>query len=842
MAAILFMRPFSSVEEFKESTLKGMIPKPIIGHHYIRKTIAVTPQIEVAIDTILAGFPRQFKFTWLRRKMRELKDLVNGDFINAFAMTFWKLKIASDSFKELLPYCVILYNELFRLDNQVLYQETMELIAPLAFMLDRAAGMALMDKLIADRPELEKFSRLLFDIPQVLWIPVNFFPLYNYDKGSKMWLTWVPTDTRWKVRGGWQAGQPPPPGLDVFREKVKSFISKYGGKDLLVPDPRACTKIGLRKYNDGGVVRHDSERPVNSRDSQFLYSAYLTKHLTPRETWIPGKAIKNLNSWWFSFVDPILQKVPYYCGGKKVEDIASLMPMFLEKYVKFDITGFGLQYRRELIEIILDEFSIMYPHPTVEDMKEKVLRSFQEIDIQMPDKHIQPPRGLGLGYFETLKTIGILAAIDEFQPVAIFGDQGLLRYHDRRTMDALRYLQNLGFIFKDASKIEFTDPNSVYWAGSCFRNGRDYTTPRSVWSSLSGALEKEFHWERKAALKSLSFEAEWKHIWKYISFQYEFMFGHEFYHGESICHFLDGGVNPFAEPTQGFVKVRRAVMLETPAYKWKSNILHVQPWGYEAPRGESKRFSILRKRTYQNTKVENLISTFQYEYIYPIIEYNLSKKVTFTEEARATPTWMDLRNLLINGHTTRKVVSGLSDDEMLVAPDRQRYASNPFEARASGGYRIITSYHGTRGPDKEIEDFCQLVVDKEDTFLPRALKLGGTPEYVHYESDPERFKNRTQVPIPVANPYRQVRSLQHLEDYIKGNLLIPNMYAGITDHIDFLADLDFSQGIVPDNVPDFNLEIGADDLLEDVREELMDLDLDGLGLDVESYSEDILMD
>jgi hypothetical protein len=525
-----------------------------------------------------------------------------------------------------------------------------------------------------------------------------------------------------------------------FGIAIRALLDKYGPKEVHLPNPVSMAKAGNQKYNDGGVLRSDREKPLLSRNSQFKYSAFLTKHLTPRETWVPGKNFKNINSWWFNVIGQIIGNVPYYAGGKEAEEIRSSMPLNIPPGVLFDLTGFGLQFLRSMLLEALQAISEKYPHPDLQSMVGLVNKLFEDIDIEMPNgKHIHPPRGIGLGYFENLKTLCVLALIDQCNPISVFGDQGYLPATNI-TMVCLWRLQAHGFYFKEAAKIQPKKGDSLLWAGHIMSNDGELTEPRSAWTGFSGALDLEFHWERKAAIRGLNLPEEFRHIHDRIMFQYEYMFGAEFHRAESLLPFRLGGLN-YIDNVEGYFPTLKAAMLAPPGESWESTLAHGIPFGDRPDRDRNKKHSLARAREYSRFKHEyTRYSTFMHHYIYPRIEITDKRKVHLSAEARSTPMWADRRMILFEGRSSGRLTSGLDYDGLVVAPHRQRYSNDPFNARARGGYKIVDYFRGTRGADAELQELAALIGGEYGMSSTFVLKVGESPEARHFWADPERFE------------------------------------------------------------------------------------------------------
>lgn len=606
-------------------------------------------------------------------------------------LTFIKLKIVVDSYHELTDYCRFMWKRCLCLEGQETYQDAMD---------DALTSIKkpLFKKMTEDEVEVDfttdynVMKRHLKDIEPRLWLPLTSFPLWDIQKEPKLPL----------------AFEPEPVGHeDDVRSCIRLFLRKYGPRETFVPSDLACKKVGSQKYNDGGLVKRDSERPERSYKSGFLYQKFVTKPLQSRECWLPGKAIKDNNGWWFIVVDSILRNVPYSALLKEPEEIwASIRSKITSAHVMFDISGYGIQFPRNYLRIAIQEIVKAYPGIQISehvDIAEKILG---DVELQMPDgKFLHPPRGIGLGYYENLKTLIVMAIIDFADPISVYGDQAILSYGgtakrgpDSLALKAVARLKEVGFLFTKEEKTYYT-LSRLKWSGQIMSK-RNFFEPRTTWSGIFGALGKEFHWERKNALHGVILPEDSKHIWKRVAYQYERAFGHEFALAESLQHPDNGGLDPNVTRYDGWTRFWKVAKLREPSIKYEQGIFVCIPFSGPPKRGEARRFSKLRQRVYKSTRPFDMAYI---NYVEPVIEFNKKRKPDLSPFARSMPLWAEIRNLVFENITTGKLASGLKGDELAVAPLHQKYAPDPFMARATGGYEILTSWRGTRGANADFE-------------------------------------------------------------------------------------------------------------------------------------------
>jgi hypothetical protein len=212
------------------------------------------------------------------------------------------------------------------------------------------------------------------EIHPELWIPVGALPLWTCPSKSKMHLSFEDA-----------------PSIELeprFRSLVKEFLQRYAPGRILIPSPFATMKVGGRKYNDGGEARKDCERPTISFNSGFKFQEFITKPLTPREVWLPGKSIKDDNGWWNSVVDSVLRKVDYYAGQLQADEIYNELKRRFDPLpfkrgwgapkIYFDMSAYGLQYPRRYLAIIAEEIRELYDSCELLDEQLEILHSILE--------------------------------------------------------------------------------------------------------------------------------------------------------------------------------------------------------------------------------------------------------------------------------------------------------------------------------------------------------------------------------------------------------------------------------------------------------------------------------
>jgi hypothetical protein len=541
--------------------------------------------------------------------------------------------------------------------------------------------------------EINPYLELLEQTPMEIWPSLSALPLWEFEKESKLGLSMQPCPVTEELR-------------EEFRQLFIALLDKYGPDRLYVPPPNSCENLGTRYYNDGGTVKEDRVKPENSYSSGFLYQKCITKPLQLREVWLPGKRIKHSNNFIFAVLKPIVYNIPYVASDKddfgEIYEAISKHPK-KDRVQYFDIKGFGLQYPRPYLQVMLEEIGKRYNHPELQDEINVAIDILSNVDLQMEDgTFVYPPRGIGLGYYEDLKMLGMIAILDRFEPVSLFGDQGLIPIYPKKHIFGkgffVKEIYRFGHLM-DIEKVDIWNFPRYTWGGH-FTELKGYIEPRSAFTSLIGAWHQKTHWERKGALRSYS--PIHTHVWRRVAFWYEISFGYEFFKGESMLHPDNLGVNQSAIRQEGWLRDWRVSRLTHPKVVDDGNFLYELPFQREdVTQKEALDFSIKRKFVYATTKANDSILI---DYVHPRITLNKKRKPAISQEARAMPLHQEIRSLVLYGQTTHKLVSCLDAQEAKLAAIRQSFAVDPFYARSTGGYRIDTPYHRPHCPSEELLD------------------------------------------------------------------------------------------------------------------------------------------
>jgi hypothetical protein len=711
---------------------------------------------------------------------------------------WWKLRLLTICFKhhkDYRDYVLTVYRTLFLPDKQKEYKDFLDFeVASLeekngriqvsytknfylysTWRAQRVASNSRVDKWSRSKNPWVKFLRNKHIGLQWL-IPVSYLPWYEMaDEFKTKKLTSLPYSNT---------------NEGVFSTLVEGFLKRYAPEKIFLPSFEACLRVGSQRYNDGGVVKKDSELPENSWTSHFKLQKFMTGPLTPREVWLPGRAIKANNSFWFVVVEQLLKKVPFYAYNyDTVEKLHQSMKTRLKGGIAyFDVSGYGIQYPRPLLSIIVKKIRDLYfEAPTLRQQADFLLDLLDSVEIEDDPGHFIRPefRGIGLGYYENMKTLGVLAILATLDPISIYGDQGLLPCEEKISDDEelsrlkgesfgpRKELEKYGFYFKDASKapqISSADLG-IPWSG-VIMNSSKVTYKKFYLPLLGGALSGEYHWERKAALASLELPEELMYMWNFLSFQYEIAFGYEFEPGDSIAAFRNCGVNPLVPEIVGNSKSMFVHSFQSPKEGFTSEMVKsLHPTRNPIPAKAAKEFQLKRLNAYKKTK--NVPNSYSIDRIKPRIELNRDKEIRMSAYARQTPFWQAIRLLYIDGVDTGTITSGLSLRDARNALTSHNLATNPFEAKASGGYKVISRDYIPAGPAQELVELVDFLEEANEyegvcTFRKDTFQIPPVDSIT--SGVPEEAINRSIFALKKdKNPYLQ-SSL--ISKYLVGESLI----------------------------------------------------------------------
>jgi hypothetical protein len=642
---------------------------------------------------LLSILVRNFKNTSLRVALKRVQGLpLNVE--HAFKVFWVSLKIIQIIEPSTRRLCYLLLRNSWNIDFQMFYKDAIERFSQSKRFLNRSAF---------HRDEYWNYSSIQVDVIECLWlldpelwIPVTVFPRISFEKESKMELSLRPLDLS-------------SDDIESFRSIMYNFIKSLGIQGINMPPPELVLKVTSARYNDNGTVRRDFEMPTKSLHSGFLYQKFNPKPLQPREVWLPDKATKLNNQFWMIIGREVLKHIPYYPSSDPVETWEKIKHRLKAwHFGYFDFPGFGFQYPREYLVVIAEVITRLYSHPDMYECFNILQKLFQSPVVQMPDGTFKyPPRGIGLGYYEDLKTLGIMGLCHHYkiEPISLYGDQGLVDPGvERKLLDIFNKHQ---FII---TKDRLDAKTVVKWSGWTMTS--DFCRrPREFLEPLISSFKAQYHWERKNILKSFaeSNPLLYDKYDKYIPFLYEILYGSEFYRGDSLANFRNGGLSSLTPPLVGDLRSWAVERLVTPQDTIVDDIIYETPFYTSWKRAEAKEFSIKRKKLY---RFSNKGSTIIRDYATPIINLNDNKKARLPYLATVLSDSAESKLIVNYRQTSGKFTAGLTGDELFEALRLCSRARNPFEAHATGGVSYDTVWKGLSRPSLEWISLAELLTSE----------------------------------------------------------------------------------------------------------------------------------
>jgi len=713
---------------------RGSLLQPILG-----SVVGNPDVIPYGNDFYLKGIMyrcRGFGLRHWRKLLRYMKDSDMSDtIIDNIKLSWCKFKFMAAITPEVKGDLLWIFKHFLTSDMQKCYQQWRD------FYLDHEPEtihkkpVLISDIMIVkvykvDLVLFRRLERYFNKLEEHYFLPLSCFPLIDPGKPGKMELAFRPYTIDEEMKKS-------------VKDMVTSYLVKLEMESLFIPPPDILWKIGNQKYNDNGVPRFDYETPT-SFDSSFLYQKFLASPLQMREVWLPGKGIKMNNTFWMIICRQFLSKDKRYPSPNIQETWERIKPVIASLdpgwggLLRFDISGFGFQYLREWLEIGASAITELYPNSVLDEGYLILSNILSRVSVQMENGHyVYPPRGIGLGYYEDLKTIVMMAILDKFDPVSLYGDQGILRYD---AIMAPTELKNYQFIIDDM-KIEdccSTVDKTIKWGGAAMSATRLRRVNRFS-DDLIGAFFGRFHWERKMGLRAVMAENPYlysKHRHKVICL-YQRFFGYEFFRGEAFLHFNNCGVNmyDYSKGYNSLYKVQRLVapydnnlydgLFLTPFKRYKPKVV---------PYKVGKEFDRKRRIVFRSTKMSD---DTLYNYLHPVYEDVGNSPV---KAIKMLPLWADLLYIVNYGRSSGSITYGLSPPAVRKAYHQYPFHHMPCKAAATGGVRPKTAWH--RPPLLDTNGVLELTLLESvlSRDMARVMRAD-LPQDPYYENDPIYFND-----------------------------------------------------------------------------------------------------
>jgi hypothetical protein len=457
-------------------------------------------------------------------------------------------------------------------------------------------------------------------------------------------------------------------------------------------------KTGSSKYNDHGLTKTDSEKPEFGYGGPLRYQRFMTEPLGVREIWLPSKAYKCNSTWWHTFTAPIIIRDDSVSSTETIKEFMETINKRFSPCKKIDLKGFGMQFPREYVIVMMEELYSMFPHEEVREHLEIGKKLLTNLEIDMGDRFIHPRRGVGLGYYANLMTMSVRIILGDIHIIKMFSDDMLPKKEDYPT--AIANLNHFHMIVNDEKSGEEWNASPVLGGIQMLPSegtAQFYGSYNSVFASV---FTKRFHWERKEICQSLTPD-----IIIHMSRAYERIFGYEFYPGESMLNPENLGINYLAYPIEGYTDTYSVSQLKPPGPP-RGAITTLLPLVEELPLRDRKEFHILRRRMWNWRSVKN--DTI-HKAIYPTSVDIETTSATLSVAARSTPMWSELLDIEYNFHSSGKLTRGELPSTAIKAVLENARSCDPYRSYATGGSIITTPYYIERPPDHESLVFATTV-------------------------------------------------------------------------------------------------------------------------------------
>jgi len=607
------------------------------------------------------------------------KSSYDDNSITVFKIAFYKFKVMAMLRPRYKMFYIYFWKNYLEHDSQLVFKRIKDL--------SRDLRKSIFDELLDDNPEEfgdhKRLIEYLYDEEDDWILPTSCLPLIDVDKGYKMYLSLLPYTIT-------------PSMTAEFRTLVSQYLDELKLEEVFMAPPDSLFKVGNQNCNDNGIVRKDRDH-VSSIDSDFLYQRFITQPLTPREVWLPSKLVKYNNNFWMSIGKQVLRKDPIY-PKEDIRETYAYLQTQLQGLIRFDLSGFGFQIPRELILIVAQQLATRFPSDQMNEHLKTLDYIFNKVKVWLPNGFCEKPtRGIGLGYYEDLKTIVVQSILKPYGPLSVYGDQGLFgECRGDDIFDSFDRLRHFGFIVEEdhLDQIECYEEVGLKWAGARMTRS-ELILQKGMAEPILGALFSSTHWERKNSLCSIfqEKEKEFLAINNRLIHCYALLFGTEFGPKDELTDSFWGiGINGNAPLALGASRSYKVARMRAPPAEHMVDVVYSTPFGRKVSERafslkQKKLFSRLRRRTYKASRLSDSASLDISE---PLVR-DLNTK--FIPE-KLIPYWADLLYLFHQGRTAGTITSGLEGKDVIRATQRCPYSKDPYRSFATGGYQILTPSWG----------------------------------------------------------------------------------------------------------------------------------------------------
>jgi hypothetical protein len=578
--------------------------------------------------------------------------------------------------------------------------------------------------------------------------PVSCFPVIWLEKESKLYLS---------------RAKPPSKEMQyTFRDMTKEFLNKYFVQKLVVPHEQLALSLGEKTYANENVISKDYIEPTKWRNP-FLYRKMMTNNLSLREVFIPSKGYKMCSTFWHMIGDQILQKCEHVYTHQTFDEVEEIIKQrFTSTCQSLDLKGEALMMPREFFMIIMQEICKLYPHADLLDQKRVANELFLDFSIKFESGEVEYlPRGVGLGYFASLKTMMSAIIVDSCNPIFMFSDDMLIpTIHYRKAVELMDSLSMV--IHETKSGKRFM--NALIFLRMVFlkRSGK-FSWGVKNFSLLSAVFSQAHHWERKEVSYYLTPGQKIVLLLNYYQ-----IWGTEFFFGDLLKHRFNFGIFGNGIPEEwGTVRSKQLYKLKKPLSTVATVGPSPIPWLSTLDIRVSNRYQKDRYKCWKFGTSGNLQQMMVEEEI-PYRVYPRKLDRLYKTPRPTAPEWYEKELNLVHSIRTELFTKGLTLKEYLYAFRSNLHSTDPVESYLSGGYDSPFPIR-----TKELgDDVLQTIYEKyeanitEDRSVTCILFDKEKEKYGLFDLDPTLFVNPEDyidcmAYIPYALQELSTREIEH---------------------------------------------------------------------------------
>jgi len=449
-------------------------------------------------------------------------------------------------------------------------------------------------------------------------------------------------------------------------------------RSLYLPDDKEALSYGSKKYASAGTIKRDYE--AGEWDSPLIYVRLLTQNTSIRETFVPSKAYKFASTYWHLIGIQFLEKCEFAYSN---QTLAQLDKIFQERFVpcrSLDLKGEALMMPREYFLIIFEEIIKIFPCDELREnfrVVKYLFDNFRVVDLDTGFEEEGLIRGIGLGYFNSIKAILSCSLMMDMSPVHMFADDMLI--------PQLYYLAARE-ILTEHSLIINDKKSGIRYINACnyvrmiyTRKYKCFAWGNKINSILSAVFGQQHHFQRKSVARDCTTRQK-----LILAKNYPYIWGSEFFLGDCFQHVDQCGIMTEVSRIVGhsrFVAVKRQISPE-PSITTRIGGLPHRRW---LDIDSAKIYQSKRRAAYKAAIMEDSIL---YELDHPKLVHELDP-FYLRKNMMNTPDWVELQ-LLFTGKSTGKYRYDLTIEEYEQALQKYPESHDPAYSFLQGGYENIS--------------------------------------------------------------------------------------------------------------------------------------------------------